>query len=202
MRLLIGGLAAFLLSGCAMLTAEQPLLSPQDQDGVFALAEGLWAHREDDCAVDPATSAPETDDCIDWARISREADGAWRIEFVGEDDPLMRLVVMPAVKSDAGRLAPLYVAEATSAKQPEPAYAVLVPRGDLSTPVRRLGFDAIACAPLLREGEPADIVFTRGADGRVTGCTAKTKNAVREAARRAVFDALPQLGDEELVFVR
>jgi hypothetical protein len=202
MRSIIGGLAALLLSGCAMLTAERPLLSPQDQDGVFALAEGLWAYRGAGCAVDPATSSPETKDCIDWARIAREDDGAWRITFIGEDDPPMRLVVMPAVASEAGRLAPLYVVEATSSKQTEPAYAIIVPRGDLSTPVRRVAFDAIACTPLLREGEPADIVFTRGADGRVTGCTAKTREAVRDAARRAVFDALAELGDEEIVFVR
>ena len=91
MRTILCGLAALALSGCAMLTAEAPLFAPADQDVVFTLAEGLWAHREDECAVDPATSGPERDDCIDWARIVREADGAWRIEFIGEDDPPMRL---------------------------------------------------------------------------------------------------------------
>jgi hypothetical protein len=109
---------------------------------------------------------------------------------------------MPAVAAEEGRIAPLYVAEATSSEQPEPAYALIAPRGDLATPVRRIAFDAIACAPLLREGAPADITFTRGEDGRVTGCTAKTKDAVRDAARRAVFDALAELGDDELVWVR
>lgn len=202
MRTILCGLAALALSGCAMLTAEAPLFAPGDQDAVFTLAEGLWAHREADCAVDPATSAPDKDDCIDWAHIVREADGAWRIDFVGEDDPPMRLIVLPAVASEAGRLAPLYVAEATSQKQIEPAYALVVPRGALSTPVRRLAFEAIACAPLLREGAPADIAFTRGEDGRVTGCTAKTKDAVRDAARRAVFDALSDLGEDELAWVR
>jgi hypothetical protein len=202
MRMMSGVLAMLVFSGCAMLTAERPLLAPQDQDKVFTLAEGLWAHRESTCTVDPATTGPENKDCVDWARIVREADGAWRVEAIGEDDPPMRLVIIPAVTSEAGRLAPLYVGEATSAKQQEPAYAVIVPRGDLSAPVRHVAFDAISCTPLLREGEPADITFTRGADGRVTGCAAKTKEAVRDAARRAVIDALTTLGDEELVFVR
>ena len=60
--------AALALSGCAMLTAEAPLFSTADQDGVFALSTGLWAHREDDCTLDPAGSSPEKKDCIDWAR--------------------------------------------------------------------------------------------------------------------------------------
>ena len=106
------------------------------------------------------------------------------------------------MKSEAGRIAPLYVAEATSSKQPEPAYAIIVPRGDLSAPVHRLAFEAIACAPLQRDGDPAEIVFTHGEDGRVTGCTAKTKDAVRDAARRAAIDALTALGDDEIAFVR
>lgn len=198
----LGVVAAMLLSACAMLTAERPLLSPHDQDATFTLAQGLWAHRDADCAIDPATTGPDQKSCVDWARIVREGDGAWRIEFIGEDDPPLRFVVMPAVKAEAGRIAPLYVAEATSSKQPEPAYAIIVPRGDLSTPVRRVAFEAIACAPLQRDGDPADIVFTRGEDGRVTGCTAKTKDAVRDAARRAAIDALTELGDNEVVFVR
>lgn len=202
MRMILGGLASvMLLSGCAMLSAEAPLFAPADQDGVFALSQGLWAHRETDCTVDPATSAPEKKDCLDWARITRTSDGAWRVEFVGEDDPPMRFLVMPVVKAEDVRIARLYVAEATSSKDPAPAYALVVPRGTLDTPVRRLAIQGIACAPLLRDSAPTDITFTRE-DGRITGCTAKTKDAVRDAARRSVFDALTDLGDEELVFVR
>ncbi|KAF0182464.1 MAG: hypothetical protein IV086_07570 [Hyphomonadaceae bacterium] len=201
MRRMLAAIGAMALAGCAMLTAERPLLAPGDQDAAFALAEGLWAHREDDCTDDPAAKAPDEESCIDWVRVARESDGAWRIEAVGEDDPPMRLVVIPAVRTAEGRLAPLYVAEATSVKDPAPAYALIVPRGDLQSPVRRVAFDAISCFDLLRDGEPPDIVFNRDGD-RLVGCTAKTMAAVQDAARRAVIETLDDLGDEELAFVR
>lgn len=193
--------AALALSGCAMLTAEAPLFSTADQDGVFALSTGLWAHREDDCTLDPAGSSPEKKDCIDWARITRESDGAWRIEFLDEEEGPLRFVVVPASASEAEAVAPLYVAEATGGKEPGPAYAAIVPRGSLQAPVKRLVMTVVSCASILREGDIPDITVKRD-DGRVIGCTAKTKAAVREATRRAVIADLAKLGEEELVWVR
>ncbi|MDZ4778608.1 MAG: hypothetical protein SGJ23_17655 [Alphaproteobacteria bacterium] len=201
MKILAALLAAATLAGCAMLTAETTLFTPADQDGVFVLSQGLWAHREDDCKIDPATSAPERNDCIDWVRVTREADGAWRIVFIGEDDPPMRFVAVPAAKGDGEALAPLYVAEVTSPKEEGPAYAALAPRGALRTPVTRVAMTVISCGPILRDGAMADITVQRDGD-RIVGCTALTKDAVREAARRAVIADLARFGESELVWVR
>jgi len=201
MRVIMAMAAAMTLAGCAMLTAQTTLFAPGDQDGVFVLSQGLWAHREDDCKIDPATSAPEKKDCIDWVRVTREPDGAWRIVFIDEDDPPMRFVAVPAAKGDADALAPLYVAEVTSPKQEGPAYAALAPRGALRTPVTRVAMTVISCGPILRDAAMPDITVQRDGD-RVVGCTALTKDGVREAARRAVIADLAQFGDTELVWVR
>lgn len=203
MRMLACGLAAIMLSGCAMLTAEAPLFSPADQDPAFRLEEGLWAYRAADCRADPRRARPGRKSCLDWARLVRNADGSWRVESVGEDDEApMRFVIVPATAREGDARAPLYVAEATNEKEASPSYAAVIPRGEETGPVRRLSFVAIACGAVLRDGTPPDIVVARGEDGAVTGCVAKTKDAVRDATRRAVIDALPTLGEEELVWVR
>lgn len=201
---LIGIVAAVMLSGCTVLTAPAPLFTPGDQDGVFALEEGLWAYRDKDCATDPARSSPRRKSCLDWGRIVRAADGSWRAEPATKedaDDAPVRFLVMPAMAAEAGLRAPVYVAEGISDKDPGPSYAALVPRGERSGPVRRLVLIALDCGAITRDGDIPDITVRRS-DGRIVGCTATTKDAVREAARRGVLAEAGRIGDEELVWVR
>jgi hypothetical protein len=204
MRTMLGLAAAMAVSGCAVLSAPAPLFTPADQDGVFVLEEGLWAHRPADCKVDPARSNPQRKSCLDWARIVRASDGGWRGEPAtreDEDDAPIRFVVVPATAAPAGVRAPLYVAEGATEKDPGPNYAAIIPRGRAPGPVRRFVLVAITCDAVIRDGEVPDITIRREED-RVVGCTATTKDAVRDAARRAILSDLPVIGEEELIWAR
>lgn len=204
MRSMMVAAAMMTLSGCAVLTAPAPLFAPGDQDQAFVLEEGLWAHRGSDCAADPARSSPARKSCLDWARITHEADGVWRAgpaTAEDRDDAPVDFVVVPATTAAAGMRAPVYVGEGRTAKDPGPNYAALIPRGEATGAVRRLVLVSISCDAIMRDGAIPDITLEEK-DGRVTGCTATTKGAVREAARRAVLAEAPRIGEEELVWVR
>jgi hypothetical protein len=203
-RSLAIGAAALALAGCALLTAPAPLFTPADQDRAFALEEGLWAHRGAGCDADPARSSPRRKSCLDWVRIVRAGDGGWRAEPATKedaDDPPVRFLVVPAAKAEGAHRAPLYVAEGVTEKDPAPGYAAIIPRGRDPGPVRRVVMIAVACSAVIREGDVPDITVQRDND-RIVGCTAATKDAVREATRRAALAELPVIGAEELVWVR
>lgn len=205
MRSLFAALAALSLSACTMLSAEAPLFSAADQAAEFAPPEGLWAIRDNpDCKVKPARSRPERDTCLDWYRVKRAEDGTWRVTSLSNDDPEeMRVVV---VRASPGRhdepLASLYVGEFVNAAGDDISYFVLVPRGGAEQPLSRIAAAGVECFVTHGEwGEVPGIVLRRE-DDKVVGCTAQTKDGVREAARRAAIAALPTLSDQELVFVR
>lgn len=203
--------AAVLLSGCAVLTAPAPLFTPGDQDASFRLEEGLWAFRRDDCRADPARSAPARKSCLDWARIRRLDDGGWIAEPASPDDAgdaPVRFGVYPATVAAQGAVAPVYVAEGRSEKDPGPSYAAIIPRATGAADrdggagaVRRVVLIALDCSAITRDGPIPDIIVETK-EGRVSGCVAKTKDAVREAARRAVVQDAPRIGEEELAWVR
>ncbi|MBL8557351.1 MAG: hypothetical protein JNM47_01410 [Hyphomonadaceae bacterium] len=209
MRILATMLAVVTLGGCAVLTAPAPLFSPADRDGAFALEEGLWAFRDRDCRVDPLRSAPNRKSCLDWARIRRLQDGGWIAEPASPEDAgdaPIRFDVFPASTAEPAARAPLYVAEGRTEKDEGMNYAAIVPRenGDRDSragTVRRLALVLIECNVILRDGDRSDIAFQR-TDGRVTGCVAQSRDAVREAARRSTIAKLATLGDEELIWVR
>lgn len=210
MRVIFAMPGLALLAGCAVLTAPAPLFSAADRDPAFALEEGLWAFRDDDCRVDPARSAPNRKSCLDWARIRRLDDGGWIAEPASPedaDDAPARFDVYPATIAAPGARAPVYVAEGRTEKDEVVNYAAVIPRAAASDgdtrpgAVRRVVVIALECSAITREGAIADIIVEHK-DGSVSGCVAKTKDAVREAARRAVVAGAKTLGDEEIVWVR
>lgn len=212
MKFLVSMLAVVALGSCSVLTAPAPLFAPADRDGAFALEEGLWAFRDRDCRTDPTRSAPARKSCLDWTRIRRLEDGSWIAEPARPEDAgdaPIRFDVYPASAAEPGGRAPLYVAEGRTEEDEGVNYAAIVPRvrgGDggpdsRTGAVRRVALVLLECNVILREGDMADIVFQRS-DGRISGCVAMTKDAVREAARRSTIASLATLGDEELVWVR
>ena len=201
-RIVCAAIAASLLSACAMLSASAPLFAVADQDPAFALAEGLWAAKEADCKVDPRSSKPERDTCLDWARISHAPDGAWIVSGLTADEAPLRVVIAAAAPRGSHAMAPLYVAESVNQKTGEIGYGALVPRGDQTGAVKRLTVAGVSCDVATGDhGEIAAITVTRE-DGKVVRCIAATQDAVREATRRAVIDTLATLGESELVYVR
>lgn len=203
MKTLPVALAALAASACTMLTAEAPLFAPSDQDPAFTLAEGLWVARDSDCKVNPAHSRPARKSCLEWMRVARAADGAWLVsdatDSAGGDDA--EHIVFVAAAPATGR-APLYVAETVNARTGAINYGAVAARSDGDGPVTRIAATGIECAVATGEwGDIAGIAVTRE-DGKVVRCVASTKDAVREAARRAAISALPTFGTNELAFVR
>lgn len=211
MRSVMVAAAGLALSGCTVLTAPAPLFTSGDADAAFRLEEGLWAFRDSDCRADPARSSPTRKSCLDWARVRKLDDGSWIAEPAkpeDADDAPLRFGVYPATVAAPGGASSVYVAEGRSEKDPGPNYAALIPRtaragdGDGgSDNVRRLVLIALECSAITRDGPIPDITIETK-DGRISGCVAKTKDAVREAARRAVIAEAPRIGGEELVWVR
>ncbi len=204
LRVVGAALAASLLASCAMLSAEAPLFTVADQDPAFVLAEGLWAAKEADCTIDAAKSAPGDDTCVDWARISRAADGGWVVKFEGdsESDGPLRLIVAAAAPRGTHPRAPLYVAESVNQKNGEIGYGALVPRGEAAGPVTRLAVAGVSCSVATDDYGAIDGIALTREDGKVVKCIASTQAAVREATRRAAIETLATIGDNELVFVR
>lgn len=170
---------AALSPGCALLTAEAPLLEGAD-DGGFTAREGLWAVRNPDCRAKPKREAPQTQSCLDWFRVSRDADGAWRVSpDPAEPDEPKSFRVRIAVAGER-----LYAAEASAEGEP-PLYLAVGARG--RAPYRSLRLRIIDCDALLIEAEPPAGVRLerRESDGSVEGCIAETPAAVLEAGRRA-----------------
>lgn len=197
MRAAVLGAALAFLAGCAVLSAPSPLFAPGDQAPGFVLAEGLWALQQTGCADDPAVTAPEAKSCLEWVRVARAGDGAWRMEGVGDDkdDPPMRVLGM-AVEHE-----PLFVAEVTGAGSTEVNYGLVAARGAEAGVIRRLAFTAITCGMLTRGVRPAGITF-KDSDGSAVSCVARDKAAVRNAARIAAPHAMASFDEGEMIWVR
>lgn len=203
---LLAALAA-LASACSPLTAEAPLFSPADQDGQFTLAQGWWVGADPDCKVNPARSRPERKTCLEWARIVREADGRWLLSMApgegDDDDGPLRVVLVPAVVSRVGP-APLYLAEATNTKTGVIMFGGVIARGARGpdNTVRRFALAPVTCDVVEATGGVPGVELVRNEEGRVTSCIARTKDGALETTRRAALDALPEIGENDLVFVR
>jgi hypothetical protein len=201
--ILVAG-AGLALAACSPLTAEAPLFSPADQDAALVIAQGLWVGRDADCKVNPAHSRPERKSCLDWARITREADGRWLLTFVPDDeDGPMRVVLAPASARGSRTIAPLYIAEGVNTKTGAIAYAGFVARGerDVDGAVRRFAIAPVTCDIVESAGGVTGVAMVRE-DDRIVRCVAASQEAAKEATRLAAIDALPILGENELVFVR
>ena len=136
-----------------------------------------------------------------------------------------RLVIAPATERDlADSYAPLYIAEGrrAGADDPEVSYALIAPIGAMpATSAYILG--SIGCADILRDGPivgitPRYTVRTNNeqpansegpqdigpieTEQVLSGCTATTQAAVREAARRALIENLGEMQETRYVFVR
>lgn len=191
--------------GCALLTAEHPLFSPADQPAEFVLAEGLWAGKESDCAIDPAASGPTANDCLEWFRIARAADGAWLAEELDADgqEGVLRIVFAPLLAERPSRPS-VALAEAIEPDD-ELVYLLVVPRDldDRDERVTRLWLRIISCQDALALGPTPGLHIERDGD-RLTRCLATTPQAAIAAGRSAALSALPVIGAQEgeLVFVR
>lgn len=204
MRAAFAFVALGLMAACTPLTATAPLFTPADQDSALVLAEGWWVGKDADCKVNPARSRPERESCLDWARITREPDGRWLLSFQpGEDDDPLRVVLAPAVAKGSRAIAPLYVAEAINVNTNAIAYAGFVARGERSEDglVRRIAVAPVTCDLIDATGGIEGVEIVRE-ETRIVRCIAGTQAAAKEAARRAALDALPILGESDLVFVR
>lgn len=215
------------LGACAQLTAERPLFSVADQ-GQPPLTEGIWIGVGEECAERYVRVRRFPSECAP-LDIRRDADGAWhvgiRIDLVSDltareradaeedaNNGPYRVIIASAVERAIGDgYAPLYLAELDSQRDESGAvaYAIVVPTGALPATEMRLAA-MIGCEPTLREGPVPGIeprYETRVDDQGVshqdlTGCTATTQAAVREAVRRSVIENLNELTQRRYVFVR
>jgi hypothetical protein len=190
------------LASCALLTAEKPLFSQADAPAGFVLAEGLWVGKEASCEADPGQHRPGDGSCLEWFEIKRDGDAGWKLDSPKGKEETIYFKTLGAAKPAPRGPAPLVVGEALMRKERQPVYALIVPRG-AELPIRRVSVTVISCDDVLRDGDVPGIAVQREGD-RVSGCTAATKEAVREAARRAALANLPTIGEggTEMVFVR
>lgn len=202
MRFTAALLLAPLVTSCALLTAEKPLLSAADQPPGFALAEGLWVGRETNCDADPAQHKPGDGSCLEWFEVRRDGDEGWKLDSPDGKEETIRFKTIAAATAPVGGVAPLVVGEALMRKERQPVYALIVPRG-IEQPIQRLAVVVISCDDVLRDGDVPGVAVVREGD-RISGCTAASKEAVREAARRAALANLPTIGEagSEMRFVR
>jgi hypothetical protein len=204
MRMYLAIAAILALCACTPMTAEAPLFSPADQDPGFAPEAGLWVARDEGCSDDPQKHKPGDGGCIDdWMRLTRLPDGAWEMREAGgdDDDGPVRFFAAAATPAQDGRRAALFVVEGVTAEG-EINYMAVAPRGDRDGPITRLQATLVECDIAQAPYAPIEGVRLIYKDGRVNGCIASSKEAVREAARRAVLETLNDFGAVELVYVR
>jgi hypothetical protein len=194
-----------LLGACAPLTAEAPLFSLADQVGPPPLSVGVWRQGGEGCAHEGGTAM----EACARIELSRTGDGAWLYVMRSpEADEVQeqlswRVIVAPALESDrAEYYAPLYVAEYVSLDEPgRPLYAVVAPVGAMpAREVRMLAM--IDCDDALREGPIPGVSEVQGEEAFDRVCVARSRTAVREAARRALIENLSLvLGDVRTRFI-
>lgn len=198
---LIAAAACAVLGGCAMLTAEAPLISASDAR--FALEPGLWAATPPNCAVDPSTSSPEDKTCLSWMRVEAGADG-WTLDFLADKERAV-VKLAPAAATNKDGVAPLYIGEIVAVgveprdDRAQPSYLAVTPEGP--PPFRRLVAIPVSCDDALSEGAVEGLDVTTQHD-RVTGCVARSQAALRTAIRAAAIASLPTRGEAEMAFVR
>jgi hypothetical protein len=219
----------FFAAGCAELTAERPLFSVADQTGPPPLSEGIWVTISEECPRPNLRQRRFPADCVPMD-IRREVDGAWRVAIrvdlisdlararraEEETDPQngpYRMILTPAVERQiTDSYAPLYVGELTTSGDETPGevgYAVVAPRGAM--PATEVYISAIiGCSIILRDGPVEGVTpeYTPRTDDQgvthqqLTGCTATSQAAVREAARRTIIEELDAITSRRTVFVR
>jgi hypothetical protein len=202
---------AALLSACQAMLAERPLFSLADQAGPPPLSEGVWGEITSTCTPeilqgDPA-AIPEQCALFD---IRRNEEGAWVIQRADErgrreNNPAVPFVIAPAVERAVGdEGAPLYVAEIPSMDQPHPErpfYIFFAPLRD--RPAMEIYAASIDCPDALRDG-PIDGVASADSElgQRLGTCVATSQAGVREAARRAAIEHLPDLDQKRMIYLR
>lgn len=215
------------LGACAQLTAETPLFTP-NQSSPPVLTEGIWIGVGEECPEQNLRQQRFPKECAP-LDIRLQPDGVWIVRLrddlmtnltaqeradAVEDQSLgpYSIVLAPAVERDIGDgYAPLYVGEFTrnDPGNPSVAYLAIVPMGEMSATEIRLTV-SISCLSILRDG-PIDGIapnyeIQSGADGEtyqnLTGCTASSPAAVREAVRRTVIENFSDFTQQRFVFVR
>jgi hypothetical protein len=211
-KILMAALAALTLGACTPLTSSRPLFSLADAAGPTPLSEGVWTALNENCTREMAARTPLPEGC-DQIVLHRRADGAYELKGAGKDSgggersAALTLIIAPAVSTSAAdAYAPLYLvqlsprdADATSSASPQSrVYAVFAPIGAM--PAREAFFTDIDCTAILREGPITGVTEQHGPGGALSGCTTDSPAAVREAARRALIEALGHIDQDRLVF--
>lgn len=218
---------AMALGACAELTAEAPLFAPNPTTPPV-LTEGIWIGIGEECPERNLRRQRFAKECAP-LEIRRQPDGAWIVRL--RDDLMTnltaqeradavndhslgpyRIVLAPAVERDVGDgYAPLYAAEFTRSDPdyPSVAYMAIVPVGEMPASEIRLTV-SLGCLSILRDGpiEGVEVHYETlaGADGEtyqnLTGCTASSPAAIREAVRRTVIENFADFTKQRFVFVR
>ncbi len=189
--------ALLLLSGCALLTADEPLLIGADESG-FAVREGLWAFRDrETCQIDPQRADPAQKSCLEWVRIQNNEGGAFTVDLLPPDAKGPFVVRVAPAGRDA------FIGE--SVRGDEIVYLTIAPAERVwNPPFRRLYVRVIACEDvILDDAPPADIeVETDAKDGSITGCKVRSLGAAIEAAQRALRAHAEERAQAPIEFVR
>jgi hypothetical protein len=211
-KLSMAALAALTLGACTPLTSSHPLFSLADATGPAPLSEGVWTALDENCTREMAAQTPLPHGC-DQIVLQRRADGAYEVKGAGKDGDAgerpgaLTLIIAPAVNtSSADAYAPLYLvqlsprdADAASNAPPQSRiYAVFAPIGAM--PAHEAFFTDIDCTAILREGPIAGVAEQHDPGGALSGCTTDSPAAVREAARRALIEAVSRIDEDRLVF--
>lgn len=215
------------LGACTTLGAERPLFAVSDQRAA-PIEEGVWIAISEDCPEHQLRNRSRYPDDCSPVEIRRAEDGAWLAtlradliyglsaderEQAEQQDGPRRSIIAPAVERalDDATFAPLYVAESQPAEleRERVGYMVIAPVGVLPASEMRV-LVVIACDDIVRDG-PIDGVtlsyrtFTPegGTETQeISGCTASSQAAVREAARRMVIENLEELAGTRFVRAR
>jgi hypothetical protein len=202
MRYLLVSILA-LLGACAPLTAKAPLFTDADADPAFVVKEGEWVGLDGDCIVTPKSAA---DKACPRFKITRQGAG-WRMaEAPGQTDASGDVydVLLASTGGPDANPAALRVGEVRAPNESEVIYvAVYAPRGRAEgAPYARLRIVPVMCTEVLDLGPINGVSAVRDANGRISSCEATSKDAVREAARRAALVNLDQEQEGVLVFVK
>ncbi|HVY85002.1 MAG TPA: hypothetical protein VG943_07705 [Caulobacterales bacterium] len=192
-------------SACVELTSPTPLFPTADRALPAPIEEGAWVAIDEDCPREALQTQPLPKGCQPF-ELHQGADGVWvahgleRGQNGQESEREMRFVIAPATENvPPNTYAPLYVAEhQNDASPPAWSYVVIAPIGTLPAhEVFVLG--TISCDAALRDGPINGVRSRHDAHGALTACTASKPSAVREAARRAMIQALPTIDETRLV---
>lgn len=185
---------ALTLPGCALLTADIGLI--ETSSDAFAVEPGVWA-LSNASPCEGEARQPSSQRCLEFVRIDRSAEGAWRVSQVspGKAERITFKVAL------AGKR--FFVAE--SAPNPSDAryYLVLRPHRGEAAPFHRLGVAVVDCQGLLnRSGQAPVGVRLEHKDGKLNGCKADNLTALVAAARLSAQSNQADLRKQQAVYVR